>query len=105
MGEGLFACFGVEPDGDWAVVDEGDLHVCSEDAGGDGEVGRCGEGGAEFVAERGCGFRSGGADEGRAVSFSDGGEEGELTNNEEAAGDVGDGEVHEAGVVGEDAEA
>ena len=100
----LFAGFGIEPDGDWAVVDEGDLHVCTEDAGGDGEVSGCGEGGAEFVAERGGGFWSGGADEGGAVSFSDGGEEGELRDDEETAGDVGDREVHEAVLVGEDAE-
>ena len=100
----LFAGFGIEPDGDWAVVDEGDLHVCTEDAGGDGEVSGSGEGGAELVAERGGGFWSGGADEGRAVSFFDCGKEGELGDDEEATGDVGDGEVHEPGVVGEDAE-
>lgn len=47
---------------------------------------------------------SGGADEGWAVSFSDGGEEGELRDDEESAGDVGDGEVHEAVLIGEDAE-
>lgn len=103
-GAGLLAGFGVEPDGDWAVVDEGDLHVCAEDAGGDGEVGFCGEGGAELVAEWGGGIWSGGADEGWAVSFFYGGEEGELGDDEEAAGDVSDGAVHEAGVVGEDAE-
>ncbi len=95
VGAGLLAGFGVEPDGDWAVVDEGDLHVSAEDACGDGEVGCGGEGGAELVAERGGGIWAGGADEGRAVSFFDGGEEGELGDDEEAAGDVGDRAVHE----------
>jgi len=98
------ALLGVDDERDGAVVDEGDLHHCTETAGGDGAVQRGGCLLDELLVERDREVGLGGVVERRACAFLRAGEEGELADDEEAAADVGHGTVHLAGVVLEDAQ-
>ena len=58
----------------------------------------------EFFVEGAREVGLGGVVEGGAGAFARAGDERELADDEDAAADVADGAVHEAGVVGEDAE-
>ena len=94
----------IENDSDGAVVDEFDVHHGGETAFGDLE----GRGGAELrheivVETLGVGGRHG-VGETRARAFAGVAIERELRDDEDGAGDVGDGAVQVFGVVGEDAE-
>lgn len=102
---GLLAIFGIDPDGDGAIVDEADLHIGTEFAGLDGDT--CGL--LELVDEglvEGFGvFGSCGADEGRAVAFFDAGVEGELADDEELSIDAVDVGIDGSGLVCEESHA
>lgn len=103
-GAGSFAAAGIDPDGDRAIVDEGDLHVCAEDSRGDRLTAFAREVPAELRKERQGSFRPRSADERRTIALPDGGMECELADREEIATGFRDRTVHEAVVVREDAE-
>lgn len=87
------------------MVDEGDVHVGTELASGDGFAEEVAEGLAEGLVE-GFGVCGGsGTEEGGSVAFFGGGVEGELGDDGGLAVDVEEGGVHFAVAVFEDAEA
>lgn len=102
---GLLAVLGVDEDGDGAVVDEGDLHVGAELSGLYLSAEELGEAADEALVHGHGDVGLGGTDVAGAVAFLGAGHEGELADEEDAAaGDFGDGEVHDAVGIVEDAE-
>lgn len=86
---------GIEDEGDGAIVLGVDLHVCGKGAGGDCAAG---VGGAEVIDKseilgHGDGG-TGGAVVGGSGALAQFTEQGELADDEQVAGDVGDGQVH-----------
>ncbi len=96
------AVLGIDDDGDGAVVDEGNLHVGTEAAAADGLGELLFERMAKGLVERLGSLRAGGAEERGAVALFRRGVEGELADHDGVAAGVGEGEVHQAGLVGED---
>lgn len=84
----------VDPDSDGAVVGEGDFHIGSEDASGDGFSESCGEVLAEGFVERLGNGGCGGSKKRRAVALFCGGIEGELADDEDVSTGVENGAVH-----------
>lgn len=86
------------------MVVDFDLHVSAEDAGGDGIDAEVAEGLSEVIAERRSVVGFAGAGEAWSATFAGVGEEGELADDQHAAGDVEQGAIELAFVVVEDAE-
>ena len=75
---------GVYDEGDGAVVDQGNLHVGAEAAGGDWAAEGDRAEFAEFFVERDCVVGASGAVPRWTRAFAGAGEEGELADDEEA---------------------
>ena len=100
----LFPVLAVDGEGDGAVVDEGDFHVCAELAGFHRLAKLAFQCGDELFVQRDSDLRLGGAGEGGAVAFLGAGVKGELADHQHAAADLGERAVHQAIVVVKDAQ-
>lgn len=103
VGLGLFTLGGVQPEGHWTVVGEGDPHVGSEAAGQDRAGELVVEGVAEGLVEQEGLRGDGGAEEGGAIALFGRGEEGELGDEEGFATNFGEGKIQGSRRVREEA--
>lgn len=101
----LLAEFGIDDDGDRAVIDEADDHLSTELAGLNRFAEILLQSLNKFFVKGNCEIRPGRAAVRRSIAFSRAGEKSELTDEKNFPLHVLDGTIHDTGFIVEDAQA